>query len=177
MDWILQQDANKKAGRRRKKPAQTATGSGKATGAAYTAAAGGGGSADAQASTDPVVAAAALQAFGGVVDLCCTAGCRRQRLLSHFGETLPAKQPQGQLQQPRQVQSVRCCDYCDSAANVEAAVQQLQQFEQQMIQRRFNSGGFGNGGKKRKGGAGDMYGYGDYSDEEDGIESASSGGC
>lgn len=170
MDFILQQDANKKAGRKRKKQ----TGGTSADAATAAGSTGGSTAPSDNITTDPAVAAAALRAFGGVVDLCCIAGCRRQRLLSHFGETLSASQQ-------RQQQGARCCDYCDNAGRVEAAVQQLQEFEQQMVQSRYN-GGAARGGKgavnKRRKAGGDGYaalGFGSYSDEDEDEEAAGSG--
>lgn len=117
MDWILQKEASR---RRRKQAAVTARQ--KASSSATT---------NVDDSSDPTAAAAALRAFGAVVELCTTAACRRRRLLQHFGEV-----PQAQQQQQDQQQ--RCCDFCDSAADVEAAVEQLQRAGELMLQRRFS---------------------------------------
>ena len=175
MDWILQQHANKKASRKRKKQAAASPAPSAPPGASQAGTAGDTGQ-QTDRSSDPAVAAAALRAFGGVVDLCCTAGCRRQKLLSHFGEELqPLQQRQQQATGGGGRGVVRCCDFCDSAALVEAAVQQLQLFEQQTVHSRFGrqGGGWMAGRKRQKKGGDGVEGFGGSFDEDDEAEDIS----
>lgn len=156
MNYILQKDAEKKEARKHKKAAQTAAAAAKHNCAEDTA-------------TD-AVAASALRAFGGVVDLCTQLGCRRARLLNHFGEDLHSSQhhhvasktPVGRLagstgQPPFSAAAAlftkkRCCDYCDNPSILAASVQQLKDKETELLQRRFSKAGYSNKRQKKEDG-------------------------
>ncbi|WIA40378.1 hypothetical protein OEZ86_013742 [Tetradesmus obliquus] len=171
MDYILQKDADSKAARKRKKAAA------KAAAASTTAAAA---TAAAAEPVDPQVAAAALRAFGAVVDLCTQPGCRRVKLLRHFGEEYKPQQQQQQQQRSSgssnhtnaaaAAAGMRCCNYCDSASSVEAAQQQLKEAEVEMLQQRWRGGRGGwqqGGGKRQRLDDGWMDGGGSGSEDED----------
>jgi hypothetical protein len=182
MDYILQKDADSKAARKRKNAAAKAAAANKLAAAAAAAAAG----TDAAevGTVDPQAAAAALRAFGAVVELCTQSGCRRLKLLRHFGEEYKPQQPKQQQQQQQQQMSssssdrssgaagVRCCDYCDSPSSVEAAQQQLRDAEVSLLQLwrggRGRGGWRNGGGKRQRLGDGWMDGGGSGSDDEDG---------
>jgi hypothetical protein len=143
MDYILQKDADSRAARKRKRATA------KATIANKTAAAAAAGDSAAAGTVDPQAAAAALHAFGAVVDLCTQPGCRRVKLLRHFGEEYKPQQQQRASAEA----AVRCCDYCDSPSSVEAAQQQLKDAEVALLQRwrgRGLHGAWQQGGGKRQ---------------------------
>lgn len=93
MDWILQKDGEKKEARKRKKAAKGTVAASATAGAMQHQSSTAATTSTGTAAADPAAAAAALQAFGAVVDLCTQPGCRRARLLKHFGEELPTPQP------------------------------------------------------------------------------------
>jgi hypothetical protein len=159
MDYILQKDADSKAARKRNNAAAKAAASSRTTAARAAARS----DASAAGTTDPQAAAAALRAFGAVVDLCSQPGCRRVKLLRHFGEEYNPKQ---QMLQPlsnssnssctaaaaaAETAALRCCDYCDAPSAVDAAQQQLKEAEVALLQRfRGGHGGWQRGNGKRQ---------------------------
>jgi hypothetical protein len=178
MDYILQKDADSKAARKRKNAAAKAA----AAAAKPTAAAGN--DAAKAGTNDPQAAAAALRAFGAVVDLCTQPGCRRFKLLRHFrGEVYSPKKPVQQMLRPSSGSSnsssstaaaaaagvMRCCDYCDNPSAVEAAQQQLKDVEVALLQRFRGRGGWQRGnGKRQRLGDGMFGGAGSGSEDESG---------
>lgn len=162
MDWILQKDGERKQAHRHKKAAaakSTAAGLNRQQGQDMSTASGTGG---------PAAAAAALQAFGAVVDLCAQPGCRRTRLLRHFGEELSSSSPGSQAAGATAAAAgSRCCDHCDNPGLVSAYAQQLKDQEVELLQRPTRRASYTN--KRRKGGDGlfgDVWG-GVGSDEEE----------
>lgn len=170
MDYILQKDADSKVARKRKKAAKTAADSTQQ--GTQGAAAGAQGTATAAAGVDPVAAAAALRGFGCIVDLCTQPGCRRARLLKHFGEELKTphhNQQQGSAASDHSISStaaIRCCDYCDDSGSVEAAMQQLKDKELELLQKwRGSRAGQWSGSKRQRWGDAGMFG-GDFASSE-----------
>eukprot|EP00878_Enallax_costatus_P031864 GHUV01034919.1.p2 GENE.GHUV01034919.1~~GHUV01034919.1.p2 ORF type:complete len:220 (+),score=69.18 GHUV01034919.1:110-769(+) len=171
MDWILQKDAEKKEARKHKKAA-----AGKPPASAVPSQPGQnlGSSApgSSSSSSDPATAAAALQAFGAVVNLCTQPGCRRARLLKHFGEYLANSTPlnqQHKVSDSKQAgkSSTRCCDHCDSPGLMSAHAQQLKEMEVELLQRRTQRRGCRSNKRQRGGGLfKNGWGAGDSDDGE-----------
>ncbi|GLI63211.1 hypothetical protein VaNZ11_006064 [Volvox africanus] len=156
MDYVLEQDARKKAatkGRRKGSAAAARTGmggdeedEGEEGEEGGKGGAGGGGGSDEPDVKDAVVTAVsdkevpadnlAWKAFGQVVDWVLTADCRRNALLAHFGERSPGYGPCG----PTGAGHAAGCDYCRDPQHVREQLAAQKQKDLEITVRSQGSG-------------------------------------